>query len=107
MVKLPIDKTKDCGSFEGFRDRASAKDIQQARSVDPENTRKLFALVRKDSEPPYCRNLCGFPAILRGNKQSVLLAPRSLWKGPPPPPAPARFIPSASGVAVIYQIVAA
>jgi hypothetical protein len=68
IVKLTIDKTEDCGSVEVTIDRATAMDIRQARAADPENTRKLLALVRKDSEPPYRRNRCGFAAILRRNR---------------------------------------
>src|SRR5262249_17183813 len=84
-------------------DRAPAKEIRHARSVDPENTRKLLALVRKDSEPPCRRNRCGFAAILRGNKRPMLLARRLLWEGPPP--TPPRFIPSVSGVGVIQNVI--
>jgi hypothetical protein len=68
IVKLTIDKTKDCGNVEVSLDRAIAKDIRQARSVDPENTRKLLALVKRDSEPPYRRNRRRLAAILRGNR---------------------------------------
>jgi hypothetical protein len=68
MVQRIFFKTEDCGSFEVSLGRATAKDIRQARSVDLENTRKMLALVRRISEPPYRRNRCGFAAILRGNK---------------------------------------
>jgi hypothetical protein len=68
IIKPTIDKTEDCGNVEVSIDRATAKDIRQARSVDPENTRKLLALVEKDSEARYRRNRCGFAAILRGSK---------------------------------------
>jgi hypothetical protein len=61
-------KAKGCGEIDIFLDRATAQYIPQARAVDPENTRKLLALVRKDSEPPYRRNGCGFAAILKGKK---------------------------------------
>ena len=63
-----IDKTEGCGNVEVSIDRATAQDIRQARAVDPENTRKLLAQVRKDSEPPYGRNRCGSAAILKGKK---------------------------------------
>jgi len=63
-----IDKPEGCGKIELSLDRATAKDSRQARAVDPENTRKLLALVRRDSEPPYRRNQCGFAAIPRGKK---------------------------------------
>jgi len=68
IVKLTVDKTDDCGNVEITIDRATAKDIRQARAADPENTRKLLALVRTDSEPAYRRNRCGFAAILKGKR---------------------------------------
>ena len=68
IVKLTIDKAEGCGKIDVSLDRATAQDIRQARAVDPENTRKLLALVRKESEPPYRRNRCGFEAILKGKK---------------------------------------
>ena len=67
IVKVTVDKTEDCGQIEVSLDRATAKDIREARAVDPENTRKLLALVRRDSESSYRRNRCGFAAILGGN----------------------------------------
>ena len=67
-VVSKIDTPEGCGKIELSPDRATAKDIRQACAVDPENTRKLLALVRRDSEPPYRRNRCGFAAILRGKK---------------------------------------
>jgi hypothetical protein len=95
-----IDTAEGCGNVEVAIDRAPAKEIRQARAVDPENTRTLLELVRKNSEPPYRRNRCGFAAILKGKKQIMLLALRALWESEAPPPP---FIPIASGVAVIYQ----
>ena len=68
IVKLTIDKAEGCGNVEVSIDRATAKDIGQAPAVHPENTRKLLALVRKDSEPPYRPNRCGFAAILKGKR---------------------------------------
>ena len=68
IVKLTIDKADACRNVELSIDRALAKDIRRARAVDSENTRKLLALVRKDSEPPYRRNRVGFAAILKGKK---------------------------------------
>jgi len=68
IVKLTTDTADGCGNVEVTIDRAPAKDIRRARAVDPENTRKLLALVRKDSEPPYRRNRIGFAAILKGKK---------------------------------------
>ena len=67
-TKRHIDKTEDYGNVEVSSNRATAQDIRQARAVDPENTRKLLAQVRKDSEPPYGRNRCGSAAILKGKK---------------------------------------
>jgi hypothetical protein len=63
-----IDTAEGCSNVEVAIDRAPAKEIRQARAVDPENTRTLLGLVRKNSEPPYRRNRCGFAAILKGKK---------------------------------------
>jgi hypothetical protein len=63
-----IDTAEGCGNVEVAIDRAPAKELRQARAVDPGKTRTLLALVRKNSEPSYRRNRCGFAAILKGKK---------------------------------------
>jgi hypothetical protein len=53
IVKVTVDKTEDCGNVEVSIDRAKAKDIRQARSVNPRKHSKLLVLVRRDSESSY------------------------------------------------------
>ena len=62
------DTAEGCGDVEVTIDRAPAKDIRRDRAVDPKNTRKLLALVRKNDEPPYRGNRCRFAAILKRHK---------------------------------------
>jgi hypothetical protein len=69
ITKVTVDRPDDSPPVEVNLEKATVKDIKEARAADPVATRKLLEMVRKDAAPPYRRNKCGFAAIVAGRKK--------------------------------------